>query len=56
MNTDPKIQPCVGHTMFCFASAYNSNEEVVIFGGGDNKGKFFSDLVNVSYHLQIQEK
>lgn len=46
VNSCPEIQPRVGHVMFC-DSMNTDKEEILVFGGGDNMGSFFSDLVAV---------
>ena len=50
--------PRAGHTCLClpFTSANEDNDEVLIFGGGDNEKKFFGDLfsINVPFRPAIK--
>jgi len=47
---DPSIQARAGHTSLCLPYRHENNErdEVVLFGGGNNDGKFFQDMMSIS--------
>lgn len=57
--TEVKLQPPiatrVGHTMICLPYKHTNNkqDEVLIFGGGDNEGTFFNDLVSVYVPFEV---
>jgi hypothetical protein len=42
----PEISPRVGHVMFLKEDT-SKEEEILVFGGGDNAGSFFSDLLKI---------
>jgi hypothetical protein len=45
--TRPKICPRAGHVIFHKGSNSKGDEEVMVFGGGDNAGSFFDDLPKI---------
>ena len=49
MKLEPPIAARVGHKSLCLPYRHSNNQqdEVLIFGGGDNDGNFFKDLVSV---------
>ena len=53
--TDVVLEPSViartGHVAVCLPFRHdnaNHHDEVLLFGGGDNEGKFFNDLISLS--------
>jgi len=47
---EPVISARTGHTAVCCPCQFKSHgySNVLVFGGGDNEGKFFSDLFCIS--------
>jgi len=52
---EPAIAARTGHTALCCPSQFKSRDvnNVLVFGGGDNEGKFFSDLFSISVPTSI---
>ena len=55
MEIEPAIAARTGHTAVCCPLQFKSRDynNVVVFGGGDNEGKFFSDLFCISVPTSI---
>jgi len=52
---EPAIQARTGHTAVCCPCRFKSRDynTVLLFGGGDNEGKFFNDLFCISVPTSI---
>lgn len=51
MAIEPPIIGRTGHVAVCLPYRHddsNPRDEVLLFGGGDNDGKFFNDLISVT--------
>lgn len=50
LEIEPAIAARTGHTAVCCPCQFKSHDynNVLVFGGGDNEGKFFSDLFCIS--------
>lgn len=51
VTVEPSIVARTGHVSLCLPYRYddvNPRDEVLLFGGGDNEGKFFNDLISVA--------
>ena len=57
VRVSPPVPARTGHTALCLPHRDEENDdgaptpprdEVLVFGGGDNEGHFFSDLISVS--------
>ena len=46
---EPPLLARAGHTALCLPYKHDNgdNDQVIIFGGGDNEGTFFQDLIDV---------
>jgi len=47
---EPAVGARTGHTAVCCPCQFKSRHynNVLVFGGGDNEGKFFNDLFSIS--------
>jgi len=48
---EPSVLARTGHVAVCLPFRHddsNPHDEVLLFGGGDNEGKFFHDLISLS--------
>ena len=54
---DPKPIPRAGHQCVClpYSDDQQKHDEVFIFGGGDNDGAFYRDLIsiNISFNPEL---
>ena len=52
---EPAVGARTGHTAVCCPCQFKSHDynNVLVFGGGDNEGKFFSDLFCISVPTSI---
>jgi len=52
---EPAIPARTGHTAVCCPCQFKSHDysNVLVFGGGDNEGKFFSDMFCISVPTSI---
>ena len=50
------VVPRCGHTCLCLPYRHDNNDkdEVVVFGGGDNDGVFYDDLLEMMIPIQRQ--
>ena len=55
VNACDEVQPRVGHVMFtCYSGCPGKKKEIMVFGGGDNRGTFFSDLIKVQSFNELK--
>ena len=57
VQTPPSLSPRVGHASLHLHDAGDKNSEyvekqIVVFGGGDNRGGYFNDLVRVKINVK----
>jgi len=55
VHIEPAIQARTGHTALSCPCQFKSRDvnNVLVFGGGDNEGKFFNDLFSVAVPTSI---
>ena len=46
---NPPLSPRAGHAALCLVYTHENKEQdkVLLFGGGDNEGSFYNDLVSI---------
>ena len=51
---EPAVHPRTGHTSMClpYKPENNDKDEILVFGGGDNDGAFYDDLMGMLIPIQ----